>query len=317
MKRQSKRLLVGITVLLLGGFVLLNVLAYNQAWAMMHFSDAGARTARPEAQRGWGKLKVLLTGVNVPRPQAGPPPEGWRETTLPGAAGVTLSAWLSERGPDAPLVVLFHGYATAKTSLVGEAEAFDALGCATLVVDFRGSGGSSESYTAIGVAEAQDVLSAVRYAEEQVPHAELVLFGRSMGAAAILKAVAELGVEPDGVIVEAVFDKLLSTVRNRFVAMRVPSFPAAELMVFWGGWQMGFRGFDHQPVEYAKSLTCPALFLHGADDPRATVSEARRVYDAVPTEKRFVEVPATGHEAYVSRCPEEWDWAVRSFLGEP
>ena len=307
-------MLVGITVILGGGFIFLNVLAYNHAWAMMHFTDAGSRTARPEAQRGWGKTRVLLTGVNVPRPGTGPAPDGWREISIPGADEVTLGAWLSERGPDAPLVVLFHGYATAKTSLVGEAETFDALGCSTLVVDFRGSGASSEAYTSIGVAEARDVESAAHYAQEQVPHSELILFGRSMGAAAILRAVAERGVEPNAVILEAVFDNLLGTVRNRFVAMGVPSFPSAELMVFWGGWQMGFSGFDHQPVEYAKSLTCPALLLHGADDPRATVGEAKRVYDAVPGRKVYVEFPATGHETYVARFPEEWGAAVGEFL---
>jgi hypothetical protein len=54
--------------------------------------------------------------------------------------------------------------------------------------------------------------------------------------------------------------------------MNVPSFPAAQLLVFWGGVQAGFNGFSHRPAEYAKSVSCPVLFLHGEDDTSAPLS---------------------------------------------
>jgi hypothetical protein len=53
-----------------------------------------------------------------------------------------------------------------------------------------------------------------------------------MGAAAVLRAVARCGVQPDAIIVESVFDNMLNTVRHRFEAMGVPSFPGAQLLVF-------------------------------------------------------------------------------------
>lgn len=60
-----------------------------------------------------------------------------------------------------------------------------------------------------------------------------------MGAAAILRSVHEHAIQPDAVILEGVLDTLLNTVRNRFGAMQIPSFPSAELPVFWGGRQWG------------------------------------------------------------------------------
>jgi hypothetical protein len=85
-----------------------------------------------------------------------------------------------------------------------------------------------------------------------------------MGAAAILRAVHAHAIQPDGVILEAVFDTLLNTVRHRFRAMQVPAFPSAELLVFWGGRQWGFDGFEHNPSGYAASVHCPTLLMHGA-----------------------------------------------------
>lgn len=296
----------------------LNILAYNHAHAMLFFSPGGARTHRPEALSAWARAKVLLTGVNVPRPIG---------TAVPGALspdcraisiavpdGVTLGAWYADRGADTPLVILFHGYAAEKTALLPEADTFLDLGMSVLLMDFRGSGTSLGEYTTIGYEEARDVAAAVRYARETLTHPVIVLFGQSMGAVAILRAVHALDVRPDAVIAEAVFDTMLNTVRNRFKAMGVPSFPSAELLVFWGGRQVGFNGFAHNPVTYAQSVECPILFMHGSNDPRATLEEGRRVFAAVPGAKMFKEFPSAGHESYAVRFPEEWKQTVSAFI---
>ncbi len=316
--RVLRRWLLWLGLLALAGFVGLNVLAYNHAAVMTHFAAGGAKTQKSEKLSPWARLKVLMVGVNLPRPVSELPPSALsadgRALAIPVAGNVTLSAWYADRGPATPLVILFHGYGSEKTSLLGEAQALLDLGASVLLVDFRGSGGSSESYTTIGVREAEDVAAAVRYARGNTRHAGFILFGYSMGAAAILRAISARGVAPDAVILEAVFDSLLNTARNRFAAMRVPSFPGAELLVFWGGWQWGFNGFRHNPVDYARAVNCPALFMHGRDDPRARLAEARRVFDAVPGPKEFVEFERTGHESYLATHPDEWRAAVSGFL---
>lgn len=315
---RRKRWLLRSLAVAAVGFVALNVLAWNHAHAMTHFTPGRTRTAPPEELAPRRKIAVLLTGVQFPRPECRRAPAELdpecRAITIPGPDGIRLGAWYCSRGPAAPLVILFHGYGAEKTSQLGEAAAFLGMGCSVLLVDFRGSGESSEAYTTVGVCEADDVAAAVRYARERFAPPSLVLFGQSMGAAAILRAVAHSGVTPDAVILEAVFDTMLGTVRNRFRLMGVPSFPSAQLLVLWGGVQLGFNGFTHRPVDFARALTCPALFLHGADDPRARVAEARRVFAAAAGPKLFKEFPDTKHEAYVSRHPDEWRAAVAGFL---
>jgi len=314
MKKTAKRWLAVGTLVVVAGFAGLNALAFNHAGAILHFSDSGTRTTRPEHLGFPAKVKVLLSGVNIPRPAShGLPSElasDCRVLSVPGSHGISLASWYCNSGNGSPLVILFHGYAAEKTSLLGEARAFLDLGASVLLVDFRGSGGSSESYTTVGMHEAEDVAAAVRYARRRLSHGKVFLFGRSMGAAAILRAVHAHAVQPDALILEAVFDTLLNTVRHRFRAMQVPAFPGAELLVFWGGLRWGFDGFEHNPFEYAASVHCPTLLMHGERDPRGSLNEAHRVFEAIPGTKEFVTFEQSGHESYLSNHANQWQNAV-------
>jgi pimeloyl-ACP methyl ester carboxylesterase len=217
MKKMAKRWLAVGALVVVAGFAGLNVLAFNHAETMLRFSDGGPRTTTPERLGLLSKMKVLLAGVNVPRPRSRRHPSDLapdcRVLSVPGPSGVTRASWYCNRGEGPPVVILFHGYSAEKTSLLREARAFLDLGMSVMLVDFRGSGGSSESYTTVGVHEAEDVATAVRYARGKLSHDNVFLFGRSMGAAAILRAVDAHGIQPDGVMLESVFDSLLNTVR--------------------------------------------------------------------------------------------------------
>lgn len=303
----------------LAGFIFLNILALNHARAMLLYAPRGERTAKPESLTWPQRIKVLFLGVTVPRPTGSElpgdlAPEAQR-LFIPTTAGATLGAWSCDRGPGRPWVILFHGYATDKTSLLREARIFLDLEMSVLLVDFRGSGESSERYTTIGCQESDDVTAAFRFVQKEWSPDAVILFGRSMGAAAILRAIRKDVIEPDGIILEAVFDNLLHTIRNRFRAMGVPSFPSADLLLWWGGRLVGFNGFAHNPVEYAAAARCPALFIHGANDPRASLDEGRRVFAAVPGDKYFLEIPAAGHGSYAAVQPEKWIKTVAQFCG--
>jgi hypothetical protein len=315
---DMKRRLGLAAAVLAAGFAALNFVAYRQVYSMTHFVANAPPVVEPEDMGLGQKLKALFWGVALARPKTTRPPSSLdpacRALTFAGTNGVRLGAWYCPVSPESPLVILFHGYHGEKSGTLNEAKVFRELGLSVLLVDFRGSGDSSESYTTVGYDEAEDVAAAVRYARASLPHSKLVLYGISMGAAAELRAVHSCGVQPDAIIAEAVFDRMLTTVRNRFALMRVPSFPGAQLMVFWGGRQFGFNGFDSNPVECAASVRCPILFLHGAADPRARPSEARMVYDAVPGRKLFKEFAGVGHAATVTPFRRQWKETVRQFL---
>lgn len=230
------------------------------------------------------------------------------------SSGETLEAWHVAGSGDAPVVLMFHGYAVSKSTMLSTAQAFHELGLSTLLVDFYGSGGSSGSGTTIGVKESDDVAATFAYAKNVWPQRMIVLYGISMGGAAVVRAIAVNGVKPYAAIIEATFDSLLNTGKNRFRAMGLPPSPFAELLLFWGSVQQGFNFFAHNPVGYAAQVNCPTLVLHGEKDARVTVTEARRIAAGLGKKGRFVAFSALPHMAIVDARRDYWMKEVDQFL---
>lgn len=314
--RSHRRL--ALLLAALAAIVLINIWTFRHAWTMTHFSSGGDVTIRPEQMSMIGRARVLLTGVNLPHPVNDRTPAAFElpfETRrLCVSETIELEVWFIPHSDPRALIVMFHGYGACKSRLLHEAATFHALGCATLLVDFRGSGGSTGGATTLGYHEADDVATACQFAESLLPDRPLMLYGRSMGSVAILRAVAMAGVRPAGIIIECPFDRLLGTVEHRFTAMGLPSFPCAELLVFWGGVQHEMNGFTHNPIDYTPRVDCPVLLMHGELDQRVAVSEARAVFESLPGEKRFEVFPDVGHESCHRTRPDLWRQHVEWFL---
>lgn len=296
-------------LILLGNFI-----ACNHAYRFTHFADSGLeKTRKPEELSFGQKLHTLLWGVQVPKAVNREVPVGAYETIrLDGAQN--LEAWLVPVPDRKGTVILFHGFSSSKSSLLAYAQEFTAKGYATLLVDFRGSGGSSGFTTTIGFKEAEDVTAAVAYARERFPEDELILFGCSMGAAAIMKAAEDNVLPVDKLIIECPFGSLLTTTRTRFEAMGFPAFPFAELLLFYGGLHTGFNPFKHNPTDYAEQITIPTLLLYGAKDQRVSRQEIDQIYANLAGEKELVVFPNSGHEIYLNDHRADWNRSVDGFL---
>ncbi len=305
-------------IILALGVVLANAGAFLHARSMLTYRDS-VEEAAVAAEPAWRvKLRMLLFGVQIPRPVNVNDPsdynlEYWvRE--IPRDGHGTLEAWHIRHEAPRGMVVLYHGYRGCKGALLPETAALHEMGYECVLVDFRGSGGSHLAPTSIGFHEAEDVTQSVLYARALQPDLPLILYGRSMGAAAVLRAIQAHELDPDKVILESVFNTLLSTVARRFHLMGLPAFPGAHLLTFWGGVQMGYWGFGHNPVDYAKSVTCPTLMIHGADDPKAPPSQGRAVYDQIAGPKEFVTFEGVAHESNYTQHPAKWRDVMGAFL---
>jgi uncharacterized protein len=307
-------------------FLVLNGIAFMQARSMTHFVDAGKRTAKPEKLSLTDKVRVILTGVEVPRPQNQATPTDVQlvyETIIIPIQEESLEAWYVEApkvrsmalGRERGIVLLFPPYGGSKAGLLAPTKILHELGYAVLLVDFRGTGGSSGSDTTLGVREAKDVAAAVAFVQRRWADKPVILYGASMGAVAVMRAVAIERVQPQALILESPFDRLLHTVRHRFEAMGIPSFPSAELIVFWGGVQQNIDGFHHNPADYARQIHCPVLLLHGEGDRRVTVADATRVFDNLAGTKQWLLFPnANGHGSLATDDGEQWRKTVSRFL---
>jgi uncharacterized protein len=303
------------------GFIVLNGLAWVQARAATHFVPDGqpldTLLTLPLPARLW----TLMAGVKIPRPQNRQTPRDHhlpyetRRITLPDSE--TLEGWFVAHPQSHGVIVMFGGYAGVKDGLLTPAATVYQLGWSSFLVDFRGSGGSSGNDTTLGMREAEDVAAAFAYATESWPDQPIVLYGVSMGSAAILRAVALAGVHPAGLILEGAFDRLLTTVRHRFHAVGAPASPAAELLVFWGSVQLGYNGFAHNPADYAAAVECPVLLMHGERDAWVTPAETHAILEQLRGPKQAVEIPGVGHEMpFVWHAPELWRRSVAQLLAQ-
>jgi uncharacterized protein len=318
---RRQRWLQPVLVVLIVIFLALNLIAALQAHAATHFAPEGRSLTEQLAVPLPQKLWAFLKGVKIPRPVNHATPADhylpFEVRTIPIDADQYLEAWYIPHAAPRGLVIMFAGYAGVKDGLLTPAAHLYQLGFSSLLVDFRGSGGSSGNDTTLGMREAEDVVAAFSYATQQWPEQPLLGYGVSMGGAALMRAVALYALRPRALILEGPFDRLLTTIRHRFDAVGVPSFPAAELLTFWGSVQFGANGFTHNPVEYAKQIACPTLLMHGERDPWITADEMRSIAGAMPVLPHLLTVPARGHEMpFVYGAPELWVSTVREFLDE-
>jgi hypothetical protein len=135
-----------------------------------------------------------------------------------------------------------------------------------------------------------------------------------MGAVAIMKAINDYRLAPKGIIIECPFGSMYQTTCARFDNMKVPSFPMAGLLVFWGGVQNNFWAFDHEPTQYAKKINCPVLLLYGEKDTNVSRKEIDDIFANLKGQKQLKTYPLAGHENFLLQYKQQWILDVASFL---
>lgn len=299
------------TLLLL--FVLMNTVAFFHAYKFTHFSKEKKSDKQHDDKPALlKKAAVLLTGVENDRPEnKNAPAIPYHTVRL--QSNKEIECWFIPRDSAVGTVVLFHGYGGYKSSMLDKSAVFQQMGYNTLLVDFMGSGGSEGVATTIGFKEAEQVKTTVDFLKGKGEE-NIVLFGTSMGAVAIMKAIDDYQLPVSSIIIECPFSTLLKTAENRFSIMGVPSFPLAHLLVFWGGVQNGYNAFVHDPVDYARDIQLPTLLMYGEKDKKVTGEETAAIYKNLAGPKTLITFPEAGHENYLTQYQTEWTEAVGHFL---
>jgi alpha-beta hydrolase superfamily lysophospholipase len=304
-----KRLLITAAAL----FIVMNVVAYFHASKFTHFNPASKPKTKDAAHLSvTEKVKAVFLGVNNPRPTNKKTPIHNFET-IKLKSNKEIECWYLKADSSIGTVILFHGYSGQKSSMLDKADVFLSLGYNTLLVDFMGSGGSEGNQTTIGFFEAQEVQTAFEYLVTK-GDTNISLFGTSMGAVAIMKAQSEYDLHTTSIIIECPFGTMLETVQSRFSTMHVPSFPMANLLVFWGGYQNDFDAFSHNPVDYAKNIKCPTLLLYGEKDEKVSRGEIDAIFKNLNGRKELILYPLARHENYLNKYKTEWTKDVNTFL---
>ena len=310
MKRLIKILLNSLLIV----FILLNIITAFQAYKFTHFYDAGEIMVKLD-KNGWDKTGEILFGINVEkRPDTIVADSTFETVYLTTKDNIKLQGWYLKTDSVAKgTVVMFHGHGSTKSGIYTESEAFRKMGYNTFLLDFRAHGNSGGNTTTIGYFEAEDVKLAYDFIKNK-GEKNIVLWGISMGAATITKAISDYALQPGKIILEMPFGSILKAAEGRIKMMQLPAEPLATLITFWGGAEHGFWGFGMKPTEFAKKINCPVLLQWGKNDPRVTRGEIDVIYANITAPKKLVVYENAAHESLCKNENDKWTNEVQIFL---
>ena len=308
-RKMAKRLLTA----LLSFFIFMNVVAMFHAYKFTHFADSNVVKTRDAKDLSTsGKIRTILFGIDNPRPVNKTKPAQKFETIIL-QSNKAIECWSVKADNARGTVIIFHGFSGNKSTMLDKSDEFLKLGYNTFLVDFMGSGGSEGNQTTIGFQEAEEVKTCYDYLAES-GEKKIFLFGTSMGAVAILKALNDHNLDPAAIIIECPFGSMYQTTCARFKSLNIPTFPMAALLVFWGGIENGFWAYSFRPAEYAKAIRCPALLLYGGKDEKVSRQEIDEIFENMNCKKQLRTYPLAGHENYLKKYREQWKEDILSFL---
>jgi len=310
MKKFVKLVLKSLLVI----FLLLNIMVIFHAYKLTHFYDRSSVAMQPETKKSdWAKARDIFMGAKTLKSQNLASDTVVQNITLTTRNGLKLSAWQLPAASAKGTIAMFHGHGSKKSALLTEAAVFRKLGYNTFLVDFRAHGNSEGNTCTLGYEEAEDVQLAYDYLKK---HGEknIVLYGVSLGAATVTKAMNDYELQPSKVILEMPFGSLQNAVVGRLKMMGLPPQPLATMLTFWGGSMYGFWAFNLEPSAYAKKIQCPVLLQWGKQDPRVSQQETELIYNNISSSKKMVVYEYSGHESFCKKETTKWTNEVNAFL---
>lgn len=209
-----------------------------------------------------------------------------------------------------------HGYNSKAALMESFVEQFVYEGFNVLAIDLRGHGRSEGEYFGMGYPDAGDILLWIKKITERDPLAEIVLFGTSMGGAAVLcTSSMPLPTNVMGIISDSSYTSAWAEfrhqIKNRY---KVPAswllLPANAVTKLRAGYYIT----DVSPLKAVKLSKTPILFIHGNADDYVPFDMQQELFDAANCEKYKLTVPNAAHVASSAEEPGlYWD-AVREFL---
>ncbi|MFQ5990491.1 MAG: alpha/beta hydrolase [Candidatus Methylomirabilales bacterium] len=186
--------------------------------------------------------------------------------------GVILDGWFLPARQARGVLLFFHGNAGNISHRLDSLKIFSDLRLSTLIFDYRGYGQSEGTPSEEGTY--RDAEAVWRYVTERrsATAREVVLFGRSLGAAVAVHLAARH--TPGALILESAFTSIPELAGDVY-----PFLPAR--------WLARFR---YSTEVYLRSVSCPVLIVHSRDDEIIPFAHGRRLFAVANEPKQLLEI---------------------------
>ena len=316
--KKTVRLLKWIGKVLFAQLILINISAAFHAYRFTHYyNDDKVRNQQPSQGKPFLRTWRLMTGKKLARsPIQYYPTIPYDTILLTTANGQKLEAWYMKADSPKGTVILFHGLGSNKGNVLGEAFEFNSFGYNTMLVDMRAHGNSEGIVTTIGYKESEEVKLAYDHVSKK-GEKNIVLWGMSLGAVIISKAIWQYDLRPQKIILEMPFDRLQDHIRARARISGFPGEPFGFFVTFWAGLEQGYWGYGHKTSNYVKSINCPVLLQWGSGDEYVMKEETERIFASIGSPKKKLEMyPGAWHGPLIADNQSKWDKTVTDFLND-
>lgn len=314
--RKSLHIVKWIVRVLLFQLILINLSAAFHAYRFTHYYDDD-RIRNQRSSQGKPLLRTwrLMTGRQLAKSLIRYYPAIPYDTVqLTTKNGLKLEAWYMKADSAIGTAILFHGLNSNKGNVLTEAFEFNSLGYNTMLVDMRAHGNSEGVVNSLGHKEAEEV----KLAFEQVSkmgEKNIVLWGMSLGAVMISKAVGQYDLQPNKIILEMPFNRLQDHINARAKNSGFPGEPFGFFVTLWAGIEQGYWGYGHKTSEYVKKIDCPVLLQWGNNDEYVSKKEIDKIFASInSTGKRLEIYEGAKHGPLASMHEAKWVEAVSNFL---
>lgn len=206
----------------------------------------------------------------------------WRDVYLDTPDSQRLHGWYFPVDPKEPVILFYHGNAGNISHRLDYIQRLTRMGFNVFIFDYRGYGKSSGKPSEKGLYI--DALCAYNYLvnNEKIKPEDIVLLGRSLGAAAAIETAAR--VEARSIIVESGFLSIRHMARHVGIFSLVsPLLPAS-----------------YNNLEKIKNISIPKLIIHGDNDDIVPFSMGEKLFTEAGEPKYFYPIKGAGHnDTYV------------------
>ncbi len=210
-------------------------------------------------------------------------------------------------GESVGTLVMLHGRGGRKEDLLLTAERFCAVGLRCVIPDLPGHGENRTAIAGFGAGDDENVLpkSVLRDAALKIGFRPqpAALWGMSMGGSYAIRAASGAN-EWDALVVVSTFESLDAVV-SPLLSSRIGLLaPLVRVGLGVGAWSRGVSVGAVRPVRWALDLQIPVLLVHGKNDELIHVRQARKIFAAVPSGRKFLMEVPTGRHGNVLVTPD-------------
>ncbi len=225
------------------------------------------------------------------------------DVTLITDDGVKLHAWYCTPARDggalpvSRAILYLHGNAGNLSHRYDQLHLFMFLGCAILIIDYRGYGRSEGKPSEVGLY--LDGLAAWKHlvGERGFSPGGVIMLGKSLGGAVACELASQEPIEPGGVILQAAFTSVPDMAR-RVMPIVPRSFIRTQM----------------NNLDKIERVTCPKLLIHGTADTVVPFGMSEQLFAAAAEPRQFHAVPGADHNDVAAVGGRAYLEAIAQFI---